>query len=76
MVIYKEPIWNPLELLTRFLDDGGSGTRAGVFFISFAFALAQLGTNIGKFSFPIYDTISHIITNSSQLRILSAQVLT
>ncbi|KAI9767763.1 MAG: hypothetical protein M1840_005444 [Geoglossum simile] len=45
-VIYKEPIWNPLELLGRFLDEGGSGTRAGVFFISFAFALAQLGTNI------------------------------
>lgn len=52
-VIYDETIWSPLDLLSRFLDDatsnGGSsgrGTRAGVFFISFAFALAQLGTNI------------------------------
>ncbi|KAI9715357.1 MAG: hypothetical protein M1812_006002 [Candelaria pacifica] len=48
VIIYKgsEPIWNPLSLLTKFLDDGGSKNRAGVFFISTAFALAQLGTNI------------------------------
>ncbi|TDL20844.1 hypothetical protein BD410DRAFT_359821 [Rickenella mellea] len=45
-IIYKEPIWSPLDLLSRFLDEGGSGTRAGVFFIAFAFSLAQLGTNI------------------------------
>lgn len=45
-VIYGEPIWSPLELLSKFLDEGGSGTRAGVFFIATAFALAQLGTNI------------------------------
>lgn len=45
-IIYHDPIWNPLQLLTRFLDEGGSGTRVGVFFISTAFALAQLGTNI------------------------------
>ena len=45
-VIYKKPIWNPLDLLKNFLDEGGSGTRVGVFFIAFAFALAQLGTNI------------------------------
>lgn len=29
-----------------YLDGGNSGARAGVFFIAFAFALAQLGTNI------------------------------
>ncbi|KAI9844677.1 MAG: hypothetical protein M1837_005419 [Sclerophora amabilis] len=46
-VIYGEPIWNPLDLLSNFLsDNANSGTRVGVFFISFAFALAQLGTNI------------------------------
>ncbi|RAL58265.1 hypothetical protein DID88_002265 [Monilinia fructigena] len=46
-VIFKgDPIWNPLELLQSFLDEGGSGNRAGVFFIATAFALAQLGTNI------------------------------
>ncbi|KAL1837977.1 hypothetical protein VTJ49DRAFT_3166 [Mycothermus thermophilus] len=46
-VIYGgNPIWDPLELLERFLDDGSSGQRFGVFVIAAAFALAQLGTNI------------------------------
>lgn len=45
-VIYNEPIWNPLDLLEKFMDEGGSGNRVGVFFIATAFALAQLGTNI------------------------------
>jgi NCS1 family nucleobase:cation symporter-1 len=46
MVLFNEAIWNPLDLLGEFLNQGGSGNRAGVFFISLAFALAQLGTNI------------------------------
>jgi NCS1 family nucleobase:cation symporter-1 len=46
-VIFKgDPIWNPLELLQSFLNEGGSKNRAGVFFIASAFCLAQLGTNI------------------------------
>ncbi|APA07597.1 hypothetical protein SS1G_00890 [Sclerotinia sclerotiorum 1980 UF-70] len=45
-VIFGEAIWNPLELLQSFLNEGRSGNRAGVFFIATAFALAQLGTNI------------------------------
>lgn len=46
-VIYGgDPIWNPLTLLSNFLDGANGGARFGVFFISFAFALAQLGTNI------------------------------
>ena len=46
-VIYGgDPIWNPLELLSNFLNGANGGARFGVFFISFAFALAQLGTNI------------------------------
>ncbi|KAJ8131656.1 hypothetical protein O1611_g1967 [Lasiodiplodia mahajangana] len=48
VVIYPgtEPIWDPLDLLERFIDDGGSAQRFGVFVIALAFALAQLGTNI------------------------------
>ena len=45
-VIFGQAIWNPLELLQSFLDEGTSKNRAGVFFIAMAFALAQLGTNI------------------------------
>ncbi|KAI0197611.1 permease for cytosine/purines, uracil, thiamine, allantoin-domain-containing protein [Astrocystis sublimbata] len=48
IIIYPgtEPIWDPLDLLERFIDDGGSAQRFGVFVIALAFALAQLGTNI------------------------------
>lgn len=46
-VIYGgEPIWNPLTLLSNFLDGANGAARFGVFIISSAFALAQLGTNI------------------------------
>jgi NCS1 family nucleobase:cation symporter-1 len=46
-VIYGgEPIWDPLNLLERFINDGGSAQRFGVFVIAAAFSLAQLGTNI------------------------------
>ncbi|PPQ72601.1 hypothetical protein CVT24_005123 [Panaeolus cyanescens] len=45
--IYGEAIWSPIDLLGRFLDDNPSGaTRFGVWFIAFAFIIAQLGTNI------------------------------
>lgn len=46
-VIYGgEPIWDPLDLLEHFIDDGGAAQRFGVFVIATAFSLAQLGTNI------------------------------
>ena len=46
-IIYNsDPIWDPLSLLEKFIDDGGSGQRFGVFVIAAAFSLAQLGTNI------------------------------
>ncbi|KAF9051532.1 permease for cytosine/purines, uracil, thiamine, allantoin-domain-containing protein [Panaeolus papilionaceus] len=45
--IYGEAIWSPIDLLGRFLDDSpSSATRFGVWFIAFAFIIAQLGTNI------------------------------
>ena len=46
-VIYPpNAIWNPLELLSKFLDGASHSARFGVFIISLAFSLAQLGTNI------------------------------
>lgn len=44
--MYGETYWSPLDLLTRYVESGTRGDRAGVFFISFAFCLAQVGTNI------------------------------
>ncbi|KAL4943579.1 permease for cytosine/purines, uracil, thiamine, allantoin-domain-containing protein [Aspergillus oleicola] len=39
-------IWNPLDLLGRFLEGASSAERFGIFIIALGFALAQLGTNI------------------------------
>ncbi|SCU82069.1 LADA_0C02806g1_1 [Lachancea dasiensis] len=45
--VYQVNYWSPLDVLDSFLGDGQTkGERAGVFLISFVFALAQLGTNI------------------------------
>ncbi|EIN08478.1 NCS1 nucleoside transporter family [Punctularia strigosozonata HHB-11173 SS5] len=47
VVIFGEAVWSPIDLLGMFLDDHPSGaTRFGVWFIAFAFIIAQLGTNI------------------------------
>lgn len=45
--LYGVNYWSPLDVLQQFLETTFTrGTRAGVFLISFVFALAQLGTNI------------------------------
>ncbi|SCU83373.1 LAFA_0D03202g1_1 [Lachancea sp. 'fantastica'] len=45
--VYQVNYWSPVDVLGRFLGDGFTkGERAGVFLISFVFAIAQLGTNI------------------------------
>ncbi|KIK52903.1 hypothetical protein GYMLUDRAFT_77689 [Collybiopsis luxurians FD-317 M1] len=45
--IYGETIWSPIDLLNKFLDDSPShATRFGVWFIAFAFIIAQVRTNI------------------------------
>lgn len=47
-VLYNETIWNPIDLLGKFLDPDANGkkpssqTRFGVWFISAAFILAQV----------------------------------
>jgi NCS1 family nucleobase:cation symporter-1 len=45
-VIYGVSVWNPVDLLGKFMEDGGSAQRFGVFMIAFALAFAQLGSNI------------------------------
>lgn len=68
-VIYNdEPIWDPLVLLERFIDDGGSGQRFGVFVISLAFALAQLGTNIAANSVSAGTDMSALLPRFINIR--------
>lgn len=45
-VVFGQAVWNPLLLLSKFLDNANSAERFGVFIISTGFAVAQLGTNI------------------------------
>ncbi|KAJ3492632.1 hypothetical protein NLG97_g5258 [Lecanicillium saksenae] len=45
-VLYGDPIWDPLQLLEKLFEGANSAQRFGIFVIAFAFALAQLGTNI------------------------------
>lgn len=54
-VLVGEPIWNPLDIMTFFLseDPYSPASRAGVFFISLAFIIAQLGTNIAANSVAV-----------------------
>lgn len=44
-VIYGKPIWDPLEILAKWLDLGHGG-RAAAFFAALAWYIAQVGTNI------------------------------
>ncbi|EXJ89451.1 hypothetical protein A1O3_02518 [Capronia epimyces CBS 606.96] len=45
--IYGAPLWNPLDVLSRFLDSQpSSSSRAGVFFLGLVFAYAQGLTNL------------------------------
>lgn len=70
-VIYpdeKEPIWNPLQLLERFIDEGGSGERFGTFVIGLAFALAQLGTNIAANSVSAGTDMSALLPRYINIR--------
>lgn len=45
-IIFGETVWNPLQLLGKFLHGASSAERFGVFVIATGFSLAQLGTNI------------------------------
>ncbi|KAL7266464.1 uracil permease [Rhizina undulata] len=67
-IIYNTPIWNPLDLLSRFLEEGGSRNRAGVFFISAAFALAQLGTNIAANSVSAGSDMTALVPRFINIR--------
>ncbi|KAH6692881.1 permease for cytosine/purines, uracil, thiamine, allantoin-domain-containing protein [Leptodontidium sp. MPI-SDFR-AT-0119] len=44
-VIYGELIWNPLEIIEKWLSSG-SGGRAAAFFAATSWYIAQVGTNI------------------------------
>lgn len=46
--MYGVNYWSILDIMKRFLEHSTPGNRAGVFLISFAFAIGQLGTNVSS----------------------------
>lgn len=46
--MYGVNYWSILDIMQRFLEHFTAGNRAGVFLISFAFAIGQLGTNVSS----------------------------
>ncbi|CAF1214159.1 unnamed protein product [Adineta ricciae] len=68
-VIFGEALWNPLDLLSKFLDTNlSAGTRTGVFFIAFAFALAQLGVNIAANSVSAGSDLTALLPKFLNIR--------
>lgn len=66
--MYGKPFWSPLDVSGTFLNDYTPGNRAGVFFISAAFALAQLGTNISANSLSFGTDCSALLPRFLNIR--------
>ncbi|PRT53008.1 Allantoin permease [Wickerhamiella sorbophila] len=67
--LYGEALWNPLEVLEKFLQTSWtSGTRAGAFLIAFAFTLAQLGTNISANSLSFGTDVTAMLPGYINIR--------
>lgn len=62
--------WNPLDVLTLRLDRAphDPGTRAGVFFLTLAFSLAQLGANISANSLSAGHDLSALFPRYINVR--------
>jgi NCS1 family nucleobase:cation symporter-1 len=67
-VIYGDAVWNPLQLLERFLENASSGERFGIFVIGTGFALAQLGTNIAANSVSAGTDLTALVPRYINIR--------
>lgn len=66
--LYGKSFWNPLDILSKYLEHFTSGNRAGVFLISFGFAIAQLGTNIAANSLSAGTDMTAILPRYINIR--------
>lgn len=67
-ILYGETYWSPLDVLSRFLDHMSPGARGGVFLISFAFAIAQAGTNISANSISAGTDMTALLPKYMNIR--------
>ncbi|CCF56363.1 hypothetical protein KAFR_0B00640 [Kazachstania africana CBS 2517] len=66
--MYGVNYWNPLDILSKYLDHWNSGNRAGVFFISFAFAFDQLGANLSSNAIPAGTDMTALLPKYINIR--------
>lgn len=66
--MYDEPVWSPIEVLSKFLRNYTSGNRAGVFFLGLVFAFSQLGTNLSANSLSFGTDITSLIPRFMTIR--------
>ncbi|KAM0297994.1 hypothetical protein ACHAPM_009276 [Fusarium culmorum] len=66
--LYGKAIWNPLDLLDEFINDGNSAERFGVFFIASSFTLAQLGTNLAANSVSAGNDLTALLPRWINIR--------
>lgn len=66
--IYGVNYWNPLDVLSRFLDHFTSGNRAGVFLIAAAFAFDQLGANLACNAIPAGTDMTALLPKFINIR--------
>lgn len=66
--LYGEVTWDPLTVLSNFLNNYTAGNRAGVFLISFCFAIAQLGTNISANSLSFGTDVTSLLPKYLTIR--------
>ncbi|BFZ55289.1 uracil permease [Savitreella phatthalungensis] len=67
-VIYGEPIWAPLDLLGRFLENANGAARAGVFFLAASFALAAIGINVAANSISAGSDLTALMPKFLNIR--------
>ena len=67
---FGQTTWNPLDVLKLRLDESphDAGTRAGVFFLAFAFIIAQLGTNVSANSLSAGHDLAALIPRYINVR--------
>lgn len=66
--LYGTTYWSPLDVLGQFLNNYTLGNRGGVFLISFAFAIAQLGTNISANSLSFGTDVTALLPRFLTIR--------
>lgn len=70
VLLFDKATWNPLDVMSSLLDQdpSRSSTRAGVFFISASFIVAQIGTNVAANSLSAGSDLTALLPRYLSIR--------